>query len=614
MSQGDDLRQLELELRRGGNPLSNYFRHTRMKRGNTPSQATRHVGPTRRIPVGGRAELWIVDRILEPQTLAHFLACVCGSPLPNGQQSKFPVLSVDEAQCITQPLSEWAPPPYDGSQHSVMDKIAICIGSYEDESNLTILSKELRPIKALVWAGMTPISERRWRELDLDSPGNFHNACRYFCAVIDVFHYLNMPAVKPRLRKTYNAIWDQLKIFEYSLNNNRRAKGEPKVNVTGMWYEYIDALFASISQHAHDWVTTHIERLRGPVLQRLNDIVKSKSVLAGEPEFSQEEMDLSNKLHDLVENAAQADTAIFLPMDGYRGCELVSQDNVPLPDAKNPYREQPISFSANKRARELDYYARLKYLTTYQKWKEFDNTELASLVDRLDLVSKGDSLSVNQVIAQHQARMELRGPTKSSFDELWVIESQRQGGNKRWGFLAYRLCYDHTDEEWEEFKAKFESDVSNWRNEMPDMDNIKARSVVEWRDPRTVGLPENDVDAVRKHFASLEQFNLIPEHVNMGVILAADKAVIDSYLKPSPGQGGFVLAIEAGFDPNDEWRKQRNESPGYPGILKILGSVLWDDVSASMLLQARRLDDLWVLAMDHPLKLYEGYMPRHAPV
>lgn len=99
----------------------------------------------------------------------------------------------------------------------------------------------------------------------------------------------------------------------------------------------------------------------------------------------------------------------------------------------------------------------------------------------------------------------------------------------------------------------------------------------------------------------------------MGVILAADKAVIDSYLNPSPGRGGYVLAIEAGFDPNDEWRKQRNESPGYPGIVKILGSVLWDDVSASMLLQSRRLDDLWVLAMDHPLKLYEGYMPRHAP-
>uniref|UniRef100_A0A8H7N2V2 Uncharacterized protein n=1 Tax=Bionectria ochroleuca TaxID=29856 RepID=A0A8H7N2V2_BIOOC len=149
---------------------------------------------------------------------------------------------------------------------------------------------------------------------------------------------------------------------------------------------------------------------------------------------------------------------------------------------------------------------------------------------------------------------------------------------------------------------------------MSDMDDIKARSVVEWRDPRTVGLPENDVDAVRKHFTSLEKFDLIPEHVNERVILAADKAVIDSYLKPTPGQGGFVLAIEAWFDPDDEWRKQRNESPGYPGIMKILGSVLWDDVSASMLLQARRLDDLWVLAMDHPLKLYEGYMPRHAPV
>ncbi|VUC27686.1 unnamed protein product [Clonostachys rosea] len=615
MSQGDGLRELELQLRQDGSPLTNHFRQTSMTRGNTPSGAARHFSDySDEAPTHAPQEgtIWVRDRILEPQSLAYFFACVSGVPLPNGQTTRFPVLSVAELCFLNLPLSEWAPPPYNDSQGSAMDQITSHVGCLENIANFMLATRELRMIKTLVWSGMAPISERRWRELDLDSSDKFHDACQYFCAVIDVFHYLNTPAIKDRLRNAYNAIWDELSLIDYSLNFSRRARAEPELDLAGMWCEFIDALFASMTQHAHDWVTTHIERLRGPVLQRLSDIVKDKPAVTDISGYSQEEMELLNKLHDLMENAAQADTAIFLPMDGYSGCELVNHDDVPLPDATIPYREQPISFSVNKQVRELDYYARLEYLTTYKKWKEFDSIELGSIADRLEAVSKEDSLSANQIIAQHQARMELRGPLKPLTDEQWVLMSKSKGDSNRWGFIAYRMCYDHTNEEWEEFKAKFEADISNWRNEMPDMDDIKERSVVEWKEARELGLPENDVVAVRGHFASLVRLKLIPKHINPLVILAADKAVIDSYLKPTPGQGGFVLAVEAWFDA-DELGQNHGGLPEYGGMVKILGSVLWDDVSASMLLQARRLDDMWVLAQDHPLELYEGYMPRHAP-
>ena len=109
-----------------------------------------------------------------------------------------------------------------------------------------------------------------------------------------------------------------------------------------------------------------------------------------------------------------------------------------------------------------------------------------------------------------------------------------------------------------------------------------------------------------RHFNSLRKFNLVPSQTQSEVILAADKAVIDSYLNPTPGQGGFILAIDTDFDPNDVDSHRPDESPGYKGTLRILSSLLWDDVSALILMQSQHLEDLWPLAMNHPRQVYEG--------
>lgn len=88
------------------------------------------------------------------------------------------------------------------------------------------------------------------------------------------------------------------------------------------------------------------------------------------------------------------------------------------------------------------------------------------------------------------------------------------------------------------------------------------------------------------------------------IYLVADQPSIDSYLKPVPEQGGFVLAVDVDFDPADIDRA--DETPGYHGTLRILTSLLWDDVNPLMLLQTQQLSDLWPLAMYHPLLVYSG--------
>lgn len=59
------------------------------------------------------------------------------------------------------------------------------------------------------------------------------------------------------------------------------------------------------------------------------------------------------------------------------------------------------------------------------------------------------------------------------------------------------------------------------------------------------------------------------------------------------------------FDPNDPTFRSE-KSPFYEGKVRVLGSLVWDDVGALLLTQTQGLAELWPLAMEHPLELYVG--------
>ena len=105
-----------------------------------------------------------------------------------------------------------------------------------------------------------------------------------------------------------------------------------------------------------------------------------------------------------------------------------------------------------------------------------------------------------------------------------------------------------------------------------------------------------------RHFLSLA-----PESrkFNGDLFLAADKAVIDSYLSPQRGQQGHVLAVDAKFDAQNENPDEAREHPGYEGRLRLLGRLLWDDLNPQMLMQAHYPADLWPLAKNQPGQVYQ---------
>ncbi|PTB69334.1 hypothetical protein BBK36DRAFT_1165614 [Trichoderma citrinoviride] len=582
----------------------------RIARGNTPSGALDHVlqPDTPRSEMESR--LWIVDRILEPQTLPHFLESTMFGTLPDGSRSSFPPLSEEIVMLIQQPLAAWAPPPFDASHEIPMQQIAMRVGSHEDADRLVPITKELHAMKSRVWEGIMPLSERRWEELGLSSPDRFHEACQYLCAVTNTFHYLNLPPIKHALRETYNLIWGHLKDFEDAVNAKNRLEGQPEVQIAARWHDYIKAHYKFISERSHRWVTDSIDRLRGPILEELANVSST-------PEFSSQQWMLTDKLHDLLENGAQADSGIFLPMDGYEGSGLAAQDDAPpRPDAAEPYRKEPISFSANTHARKGDYYLRLKYLSRTEVWlgQERGGMDVPpGLPTGFEVLSDTARTAQCQVRAQEQARRELRGEPVALEQELWVTKANEYLGtetNFEWGYVAYRLSHEHTDEEWEAFKGKFEEDVQDWGRGLKGAEVIRERSKVYWRDARDLGVADGDVDALRTHFQAIRESEDFPSGVHTDIVLAADKGVIDSYLQPTPQQKGFVMAIDAYYDPNEVDGDRAAESPGYTGVVRVLGSLLWDDLGPLVFMQTQHLFELWPLAMRHPLGVYEGPLGR----
>ncbi|KAL7941730.1 hypothetical protein V8C42DRAFT_348280 [Trichoderma barbatum] len=604
------LLNLDLLLSRNGTAITGQLQDNRIARGNTPSGAVDHVLHPDTPPNERDAKLWVVDRILEPQTIGHFIESTMFGILSDGSQSAFPPLPMEVIMLIQEPLASWAPPPYDVIHDAPIQQIMVRLGSHEDGDRLVPISKELHAMKSRLWEGIMPLSERRWEDLNLDSPENFHAACQYVCAVTNTFHYFNLPPIKSALRDTYNLIWAHFKDFEDALNAKNRLEQQPEVQIAARWHEFIHAHYKLVASRAHSWVVKSIDRLRLPVIEEL---ARTAPAL----DFDERQWMLTDKLHDLAENGAQADSGIFLPMDGYEGEGVAAQDNVPpRPEAAEPYRKEPISFSENTEARKGDYYLRVKYLSRTELWLGQERNEMnpqPGLPTGFDILDDAAKTARCQVKAQEQARLELRGEPEPIKVEQWVMKANQflsSGNNFEWGYVAYRISHDHTEEEWEAFKAKFEADVANWGRELNGAATIKEKSKIHWRDARELGVADGDIDALRTQFQIFRESEDFPKEVHIDILLAADKGVIDSYLHPTPQQDGFVIAVDTDYDPNEIDAERGEESPGYKGVVRVLGSVLWDDVGSLVFMQTQHLFELWPLAMNHPLQVYEGPLGR----
>ncbi|KAL3477331.1 hypothetical protein BJX99DRAFT_126711 [Aspergillus californicus] len=552
---------------------------------------------------GQNADLLIVDRPIEPQTIAAFVSFCSTGILPNGKKTSLEILTPDEAR-----LADTSPDT-DDNDLPIIERVMVRIGSFEDGARMCKVGKNIQSMKNRAWAGIVPFSEQRWKEKGLDRSENFDMAAEYLSAVLAVFEYLNQPRVAKNMRDTFNLISAHWGEFEEMINSRRAGEGEQlRVSVTKLWAEFMAAHFEVVTERAHRWVIVHVNALREPLL---NDLSSHRPISLDSLDRMQ--WKVTDRLHTLAEIAGVADYTILIPMYGYIGYTApLIPSGVPIVLRSSDYNE-----------RQKAYGPHLKTMTRTAQIEA-----LRARHQREDRLADPIALTLTarrQIECQNRLRKQIRGdPIEPMPKEPWIMDDlrmmQNNGRRERgYGFVIYRLTYGQTHAQWTAFRRKMEAHVSDWGRGQTGSKALQPHLKLHWRDGKALGIAEGDVQAANKHY--LEKYpedNLLfapIENINMRAFLAVDAPSYESYMGLTYTAAtdhcndgdftGFVLAIDPGYDPK-EGPNRPEESPGFQGQMRILGSLVWGELYAMLSSQSAILEDIWPLALDHPNQVYVG--------
>ncbi|KAL4986534.1 hypothetical protein BDW68DRAFT_188748 [Aspergillus falconensis] len=552
---------------------------------------------------GGPLAITNVHNVNQDLPLAHFLAACCEGTLPNGKTISLELLKGTELPLLHKS------PTTDADERDIITRVMSRIGSLEDDARMCIVGRNIWSVKNRLWAGMIPLSEQRWKEKGLDQPDNFDTAAQYLSAVVAAFQYLNRPKVQDNMRDTFNLISQHWGEFE-TMANAEREEGQPRLNMRQLWTEYIQAHFEVMTERAHRWVLFHVNALREPLIR---DIGTYRPADLDSPDSVQ--WKITDRLHILAEIVGVADYTIMLPMHGYYG-----YTTPPIPDGVPPSLRSPKWTVRNKA-----YGPYMKVLTRNQQVQDAlgrRNREGPIGYHVADPVRFQQSTEL-QLDCQQRVRREIRGePVEPLPKEPWITDITRQmkTDEHRAGFIVYRLTYGQSEADWNAFREKFDTHLSDWGRGQTGSAALKPHLALHWRDGKELGIPEDDIEAAKKHYletyadSSDHPLTLI-DHINERAFLAVDTPSYASYTNTSytastsyvlPGDfTGFILAVDPEFDPQ-EGPDRPDEAPGYFGQLRTLGSLVWGDLFGMLASQCAILEDLWPLAIDHPDQVYAG--------
>ncbi|KAL4862855.1 hypothetical protein BDV12DRAFT_202673 [Aspergillus spectabilis] len=555
-------------------------------------------------------ELPIGDRLLEPQTVVNFVPFIVNGTLPNSKKTQLPLLPLDEVEFLFRPFSEWAPAPYSANTSAAFTGIMMRIGSHEDDARLCIVGKNIHSFKSRLWEGLPPLSATRWAEKSLDQPENFDIACEYLTAAIAAFEYLGIPQVRSNLRDTFNLISGHLQEAEGALNARRIAQGQSRkpISLSALWEEYMRAKYEVMTAIAHSFVVLNAVELQIPIVQGISSIpLDDEAAMA--PYIERWE-----KLTRIVQ---MADLKIWLPMDGYYGYHAPAKTvaglhNSDLDALKQTYQE----------AFQHMWYKLLEARIKEQEKKGVDKQSYTARCERF----------AASVETQDRLRAAIRGsPACPVPRQPWIqeilrrqkenLENTPEGGNRHVFELAvYRTAhYKSSDEHWADIRGKFEAHLSTWGDGVQGSEEVKPLLKLHWFDAKELGLDlgVEHTDAAKRHFQEIRDSDTYKHKLNRNIFLVLDgwsalsyhdpefnNSYIKQGLSPSDFQG-HILAVDADFDPNEP-NEHAEESPGFQGHLRILGNLVWSELYPMLTMQSASLEDLWPMAMEHPLKVYTG--------
>ncbi|KAK3998098.1 hypothetical protein QBC44DRAFT_375982 [Cladorrhinum sp. PSN332] len=603
----------------------------------------------------------VQDSFISQSMGGRFLEFLVRKILPNGQRTTLPTLHPDEFRKLSTPYNQWAPAPFNSNENPAEAgsiRFVFALSGMEDmfdfeallsgdlSLQMTSIDHEAHFGKTRVWDGFAPISDRRWREKGFDKLENLEQAMQCVFLAIEAFEYYGHPLPQRKMRDLYNKAYDHLAHFDRVLDAHYRATGtrggRPTAKVANLWAEFFFTHAVFVTERMHAWVTNHARPLMDSLLVR----VRQSSPLPGSGgrSYSPEQMAMLDQVHLLNEAMCRADVGIFVSLEGFKN-ELPQWRHLTNPPVTNWTNYNGSTsliglYPANVDIRLGVFSKRLKWVSRM--------AIVNALMDNNEAIQSGrlnpcdpeavHKLCSDQVKEHDEARKELRGTERMPIrQEVWVtylknmfepLPPVRDGLPPRpplytrWGYVAYRLYYGQSAEEWTAFTEAFKNDVVRWGEGVAGAADIKPKARIKWIDGREIGIAEGDINAAQRHFHTFTQENgggLDSDFKTVDAFLVADKSCIESYVKFStqgpllPGQNivdevdlqPFILVAKA-LNPDGERPPRDDSSPGFDDTVRVLGSVIFDDVWANLVIRSNTLSSYWPIAAAHPAFVYTG--------
>ncbi|KAK4122005.1 hypothetical protein N657DRAFT_647523 [Parathielavia appendiculata] len=587
-------------------------------------------------------EIWIHETPLPVATMARFVEFLSNHKLSDGQVTTIPTLSPSDVAKFLQPYNDWAPAPYNNNpipSDAAVNRFGLCLTGLPDMLDFeamfssggfwepTKIDFELEICRQRLWTGMVPLSDRRWAEKKLDSPENIDLAVEYLLKTCDMIHF-SLPVTFTRARQAYNKGYDVFVHFDtvldaYYATTLTTPRPIPVPRLADLWAEFYFSHVKFITNRIHTWAASRVDSIADAMIHRS----ETAPALPGAADMSPEQEALFTQFHRLSHIIRRLDEMILFPLVGFKNTlphwqHATSPPTVDWPEYILSHGATPLggNYPVDIVQRDEVYYQRLANLVRQELTLAASTTDAGN--DDVDAFSGERVAEPLRCVraAYAQGRRDLRGEAEPVQEEMWIgalrrsMESQSEGRPPvytKWGFVAYRVWYGHSDEQWAAFLRKFEADVNSWGPGVAGAEAVKEKLEIRWVDGRDYGIAEGDVEGARRHFRTLHEKQGARLHgLNAPAFLVADKSCIDSYIYDFvlPGQ---TLMDEADMGPfilvgREEVGGSGREAPGFEGTVRVLGSVLLDDVWPCLWWRHVEVEDMWNLATWHPSCVYSG--------
>lgn len=383
---------------------------------------------------------------------------------------------------LGKPYAEWAKAPWSNTPSSLRERLLDTPDRFYVD-----VSRKISYIRARLLSGMTPMSGGQWSARKLDDTTNWQSVMEFLFDIIKTFAWLGDPAIQVSMKDNFNCIAKNLETFGSAINAKRQENNiEAKLDMRALWLEYFKSLCNTMVARTHSFFLKGVKSTIGKARAEYNATADEK----GDVNCRAEAKRCGEIWSDLERVLHRADSYIMMPLDGYTGFAASPSDSKVVGSLF------PLPFRWDQR-KEYEHDRPWPLATQHAD----DPTALYA--DRSKLLATMDEGNTNH----DYVRLLQRGEPKTLECEPWisVIHSRTQwslnhGGSQdqKWGFVGYMLTHKPSQQGWEVFLSKLNTDFLKSGQGVEGFDTVKGNMDIQWIDGEAAGIPHDDIEAAKR--------------------------------------------------------------------------------------------------------------------